>query len=105
MLISCRLFPSEHLEAKSKQQDNLEMDTSDAVDTEEPPESPSTPAQPPSKKRRLSEPAPRKMNTPFQRIKLDEVEFVDPRLQDNSFDARVRFSPASMYRVVYLIQY
>ena len=33
---------------------------------------------------------PRKSNTPFQRIKADEISFVDERLKDNSFAAKVR---------------
>ncbi|KAI8989778.1 SRP40, C-terminal domain-containing protein, partial [Trametes punicea] len=31
---------------------------------------------------------PRKSNTPFQRVKPDEVKFADERLKDNRFEAR-----------------
>ncbi|KAH9832973.1 SRP40, C-terminal domain-containing protein, partial [Rhodofomes roseus] len=31
---------------------------------------------------------PRKSNTPFQRIKTDNIQFVDDRLKDNAFDSR-----------------
>ena len=33
--------------------------------------------------------AKRKTNTPFQRIKADEITFADERLKDNSFAAKV----------------
>ena len=33
--------------------------------------------------------APRKSNTPFQRIKVDGVTFANEKLKDNSFAARV----------------
>lgn len=35
---------------------------------------------------------PRKQNTPFQRIKAEQVTFQDERLKDNSFESRVRYS-------------
>ena len=35
---------------------------------------------------------PRKSNTPFQRIKVGQIEFADERLRDNRFDARVSAS-------------
>ncbi|KZT69762.1 hypothetical protein DAEQUDRAFT_709480 [Daedalea quercina L-15889] len=31
---------------------------------------------------------PRKSNTPFQRIKADDIKFVDERLKDNTFESR-----------------
>lgn len=34
---------------------------------------------------------PRKSNTPFRRVKLEEVEFHDDRLKDKTFMARVSF--------------
>ncbi|KAI0672857.1 SRP40, C-terminal domain-containing protein, partial [Trametes maxima] len=32
---------------------------------------------------------PRKSNTPFQRIKVDEVTYADERLKDNRFESRL----------------
>ena len=34
---------------------------------------------------------PKKTNTPFQRVKAEQVTFADPRLKDNRFESRVRF--------------
>jgi hypothetical protein len=33
--------------------------------------------------------APRKLNAPFQRVKVDAAKFDDEKLKDNSFDSRV----------------
>ena len=33
--------------------------------------------------------APRKLNAPFQRVKVDAVKFDDEKLKDNSFESRV----------------
>ncbi|KAI9065387.1 hypothetical protein FKP32DRAFT_1567789, partial [Trametes sanguinea] len=42
---------------------------------------------------------PRKSNTPFQRIKPEEVKFADERLKDNRFEARVRASAQKLCAV------
>lgn len=42
------------------------------------------------KKRNGEGKKPRKANTPFQRVKADQVTFADPRLKDNRFESRVR---------------
>ena len=38
-------------------------------------------------------------NTPFRRVKAEDVTFADERLKDNSFQARVRFSPPPSRRI------
>ncbi|KAI0647414.1 SRP40, C-terminal domain-containing protein, partial [Trametes meyenii] len=38
---------------------------------------------------------PRKSNTPFQRIKVDEVTYADERLKDNRFESRLAMGASS----------
>ena len=41
----------------------------------------------------------RKMNTPFQRVKVDQITYTDERLKDNRFESRV----SATYHLNYLL--